>query len=381
MMGENATGFEAAWLLEPVPLPDRRKGPGFVLLTGGKGPAAPAGVPCETVDLSREPAETAACYAVFRRYLFDYRAGLTVPMLLLVDAQGHAHKVYPDVPDAGTLGRDLRLMDRPDRARLALPFAGRYFVEPHRNYFRLGAAFYWSGYPRQALVYLEEVVRRQPGNGKAHLAIGNIRLGESQRELARQHLETAARLMPESADAWANLASLEAASENYPAALRDYEKALSVRPEMAFAHAGAGQVHAKMGNAAAAEKEFRRALELEPRNADAADQLGLLLTRQGRLDEAKQYFQQAIAAQRDHASAINNLGVLYIQSGQVDDAVAAFRYGIEVAPDDETLYFNLARAYVRAGDRARARDVLQQLLARKPDSSVGKKALDELGER
>ena len=136
-----------------------------------------------------------------------------------------------------------------------------------------------------------------------------------------------------------------------------------------------------MGDAAAAEQEFRRSLELDPRAPDVADQLGLLLARQGRPDEAREYFQKAIATQRDHASAINNLGVLYIQLGQVDDAVAAFRYGIEVAPDSEMLYFNLARAYAQAGDRGRARDVLRQLLARQPASSVARKALQELGER
>ena len=48
----------------------------------------------------------------------------------------------------------------------------------------------------------------------------------------------------------------------------------------------------------------------------------------------------------------------------VDDALAAFRYGIEVAPDDEMLYLNLARFYARSGDRAKANDILQQLLAR-----------------
>ncbi|MCU1235831.1 MAG: repeat-containing protein [Candidatus Solibacter sp.] len=380
--GENQTGFDAAWLLEPVPLPHALtlERPGFVLLTGDKGPGAPAGVPVQTIDLTREAEETVACYGLFRRYVFDYRTTLTVPLLLLVDAQGRAHKIYPDVPGTESLQRDLRLLQDPGRLRLALPFAGRYFAEPRRNYFQLGAAFYWSGYPKRALVYLEEVIRRQPDNGRTHLAIGNIHLSEGTHDLAREHLEAAARLMPDSADAWVHLGSLEAALARYPAALRDFEKALAIRPEMVFALASAGQVHARIGDITAAEREFGRAMELDPRDADIADQLGLLLARQGRLHEARKNFQKAIALQRDHASAINNLGVLYIQLGQVDDAVAAFRYGIEVAPDDETLYLNLARTYVQTGDRSRAFDVLRRLLLRKPESGVARKALRELGE-
>src|SRR5262249_54925930 len=302
------TGFEGAWLLEPIPLPQARKGPGFVLVTAGKGPVTPLGLPFQIIDLTRESEDTVASYAVFRRYLFDYRSDLTTPLLVLIDEQGRAHKVYPDVPGAENLRSDLRLMSDPDRLRLALPFAGRYYVEPHRNYFRLGAAFYWSGYPEQALIYLGEAVRRQPDNAKAQLATGHIHLTAGRYDMARGPLESAARLTPDSPDAWVNLGSLEAAVENYPAALQNFERALKLRPEMAFALAGAGQAHARMGNLTAAETELRRALDLDPRNPDVADQLGLLLARQGRLEEAKKRFQDAIAAQRGHASAINNLG-------------------------------------------------------------------------
>jgi len=380
--GENQTAFvEPAWLLEPVPLPDARKGPGFILLTlGGTAPSS-AAAPLQVIDLTRESEDTAACYAIFRRYLFDYRAALKSPLLLLVDDHGRAHKVYPDLPESERLRSDLALLNHPDRMRLALPFTGRYYTEPHRNYFRLGAAFYWSGYPEQALLYLSEAARREPKNGKAQLAIGNIHLTAGRHELARRHLEVAVQLMPDSADALVNLGSLEMALENYPAALRNFEKALAVRPEMAFAMAGAGQALARMGDLKSAEKQFRRGLELDPHNADIADQLGLLLARQDRLEEAKQCFQQAIAIQRDHSSAINNLGVLYIRLHQMDDAIAAFRYGIEAAPDNELLYLNLARAYVQAGERGRAREILRQLLDRRPESGVARKALAELGER
>src|SRR5207245_9907868 len=65
--------------------------------------------------LTRESADTAACYGVFRRYLFDYRAELTLPLLLLVDAQGRAHKIYPGLPGAESLRRDLRFLQDPDR--------------------------------------------------------------------------------------------------------------------------------------------------------------------------------------------------------------------------------------------------------------------------
>src|SRR5207244_10262865 len=267
---------------------------------------------------------------------------------ILVDERGQANKVYPGLPDAADLRRDLELLRDPQRERLALPFRGRYYPQPRRNYFRLGAAFFWAGYPEQSLVYLNEVLRQDSANGKTHLAVGNIHLEAGRYELARRHLERAALLLPDSVDVWNNLGSLEIAVKNYPAALADFERAMAVHAD-SFSLVGAGQAYAAMSDAVAAEKMFRSALDKDAHDAEAANQMGLLLARQNRTEEARKYFQQAITAQRDHASAINNLGVLYMQMDQVDDALAAFRYGIEVAPYYDTLHLNLARVYVRYG--------------------------------
>ena len=118
----------------------------------------------------------AAGYALFRRYLLDWRTELNLPLVLLIDDRHRVHKFYAAAPDAGMLAADLKRMREPDRQRLALPFPGDYVGSPRRNYFKLGAAFYWAGYPDQALPYLEEVVRQSPENDKALNAIGQIHL-------------------------------------------------------------------------------------------------------------------------------------------------------------------------------------------------------------
>ena len=377
---DNRPDFEETWLILPVPIPEQRRGPGFLLLTAGGGLGLPAGIPGEVLDLSRESADVAAGYALFRRYLFDYRTELHLPMLILLDELGRAHKIYPNIPNAQRLRADLQRMRDPDRLRWALPFPGRYYAQPRRNYFRLGSAFFWAGYPEQALVYLNETIREQPDNGKAHLAVGFIHMEAGRDGPARQNLERAVQLLPRSPDAWTYLGRLEMEAKHYREALRDFEQALALNPKSSYALMSAGQAHAALADDAAAEPLFRRALASDSRDADAANQLGLLLVRQKRLEEARECFEQAIAAQRDNVWAINNLGVLYMQTGKVDDAVAAFRYGMQIAPDEETSYMNLARVYARAGDRGRARDILQQLLKLKPGSTAASKALRELGE-
>lgn len=382
IQSDNRPPFEETWLLLPVPIPEQRRGPGFVLLTSGGGVSLPSGIPGVVLDLSRESPEVAAGYSLFRRYLFDYRADLLLPMLILIDESGLAHKIYPGVPPQARLVEDLKLLRSPGRQQLALPFPGRYYTEPRRNYFRLGAAFFWAGYPEQALVYLNEVIREQPDNGRARLAVGYIHTQAGRFAAAREQLERSVELLPTYPDAWIYLGRLEMAAQQYPAALKDFDKALELDPQSSLAILSSGEAHAALSDDRAAERLFRRAMLSEKLNdasaANAATELGLLLVRQNRLEAARDAFQKAISLERNHVSAINNLGVLYMQMNQVDDAVAAFRYGIQVAPDEEVSYLNLARVYARGGDRAKARDVLHGLLTRNPSNATALKSLREL---
>lgn len=375
---DNHEVFEPAWLLEPVPLPEVRKGPGFICLVQGESVHTPAGIPFEVVDLGRARPEQVAAYALFRRYLFDYRADLETPLLLLVDELGRAHKVYPSVPEPAVLREDLGRMHAPDRLKLALPFPGWYYAGGSRNHFRLGAAFFWAGYPEQGLPYLEEALRKNPDNAVVRLAAGQILLELGRHAEARTHLKRAVALKPENPLAWNNLGGVAMAEGNPRLALEHFERALQLKPDLAYVLANAGQACARLGETARAEQMFRRALEIDPEDADSANQLGLLAAKAGRLDEARELFQRAIRIRRDHAGAINNLGVLYAQSRKLNDAVAAFEYGVQVAPDDERLYLNLARLYRGMGEPEKARSVLERLRERRPDSAAAKKALEEL---
>ncbi|HLH17559.1 MAG TPA: FG-GAP-like repeat-containing protein [Bryobacteraceae bacterium] len=339
---DNQTRVHDTWLLDPVPLPDRRRGPGLLYIGAGERPAITGNV--EVVNLSGEPDDTAARYAVFRRYLLDWRPPLDLPLLLLIDGQSRAHKLYAAPPSAAALAEDLRLMDAAGRKRLALPFPGDYVGLPRRNYFKFGAAFYQAGYPDEALPYLEAAARQSPANGKALNAIGQIHLERGRLAEARTWLERAVAIAPALGEAWNNLGGVEMRSGNLEAALRNYRRAMELLPNAVYPLVNAGQVEARLGRNEAAVKLLKKAIEIDP--ADGG--------------------------------AINDLGVLYSQMGQTNDAIAAFEYGIRVAPDNEMLYMNLGRVYVRLGDRTRARDAMLRLLERKPGNAAAANALREL---
>ena len=266
--GRNEEVFEAAWLFEPVALPESRRGPGYLCLVRDEPPPRPENVPWEVVRLGGEENKRAALYSLFRRYLFDYRTALALPLVLLIDEQARVHKIYPSVPAEAALRRDLEAMRQTDRLALALPFPGRYFGRPSRNYYQLGAAFLGVGYPEAALPYLEEVIERNSENSKAQLALGQIHLQAGRLSEARAHSEQAIALNPQSPEAWNNLGGVEMAGERYQQALRHFNKSLSINGGLAFALVNAGQAHARLGDASKAEEMFRRALTADPDDAE-----------------------------------------------------------------------------------------------------------------
>jgi tetratricopeptide (TPR) repeat protein len=374
---DNKARLQTTWLREPVPLPEKRRGPALVVLHAGE-PLPKLPVDVDALDLRRADPDLVAGYAIFRRYLFDYRAELETPLWLLIDAQSRVRKVYAAAPDAAMAEADLKAVEGPTPDPRGLPFAGQYIGHTVRDYYKIGGGLLQAGYPEQALPYLEEMLRRTPDNPKALVAVGMIHLQAKRLPRARLALERALSLEPDLPEAWNELGGVEAEAGDSAAALRCYEKALALAPALPYVLINAAQAQEELSNPAEAERLYRRALASDAKNADAPDKLGLLLAKQGRNEEARKLFELAISLQRDNASAINNLGVLYLNTGQTNDAIAAFQYGIRMSPDAEMLYLNLGRVWVRLGEREKAREIMRALLARKPDNAVAQRALKEL---
>lgn len=349
---DNTLRLEDTWLMEPVPLPESQRGPGLFVL--------------------RDKTEQ---YEIFRRYLFDWRTSLLTPFHLLLNKDGHAIKVYAKEPTPEQVKADLAKPGNP------LPFAGFYAGDPHRDFFKFGAAYLWSGYYEQALPYLQQVLRRTPENARVLVLVGQIHMQANRVDEAEKSFRAALALNSQNPEAWAGLGDVSDSRKDFKTAQVNYDKALDLKPDLIYTLLNAGQLADKLDQQKRAEDFYRRALALNPQQAEAANGLGLALAKQGQQEDARKYFEQAIALKRDYAGAINNLGVLYIQQGKQNDAVAAFEYGIGVAPQDEMLYLNLGRIYAQRGQLDRARQLMQQLLDRKPDSATAKRALQELNVR
>ncbi len=376
----NELRLNDTWFLESLPLPEHQRGPGLLVLLDAQRLPVRSDISTTIIDFARESADRRRKYEIFRRYLFDWRTSLSTPLAFLLNDSGHAVKVYAQVPSEQQCKADLAQLTSLS-SRAALPFEGSYVGRPRRDFFKFGAAFLWSGYPEQALPYLEQVLRQTPRNARVLVLVGQIHLQAGRIDVAERCFREALEAKTDYAEAWSGLADAFESRNDLRQAIANYEKALTLKPDLLYTLLNAGHTADKLNQQEKAEAWYRQAVQLDPQSAQAANGLGLALAKQGHAEQARHYFEQAIAVQRDYSEAINNLGVLYLQEGKVNDAIAAFEYGMRVAPDSDILYLNLGRTYTRLGKIDNARQVMQQLLDRKPDSVTARRALQELNSR
>ncbi len=230
--------FKHALFLQPPPSPERTHPnsatPGCWNQSRRRRnvpPASPARLLDIADKLKAEKPEVAATFSLFRRYLFEYRQDLSLPLVLLVDAESRAHKVYANIPTAAQMRTDFARIT--ESRKLALPFPGKYYLQPRRNYFKLGSAFHWAGYPDRALPYLAETLRTLPNNWKALLAMARIQL-----ELGRNQ-----------------------------DALASFKEVIEIKNDYPPAFLGAGEAYAKLADNANAQHMFEVAPSISIPNA------------------------------------------------------------------------------------------------------------------
>jgi tetratricopeptide (TPR) repeat protein len=297
----------------------------------------------------------------------------------LLNHDGQAVKIYAEIPSETQVRADLAQLNQ--ARRLALPFSGAYVRVTHRDFFKFGAAYLWSGYPEQALPYLEQVLRRAPENVRVLVLVGQIHLEANRIDSAQKYFAEANKINSNYAEAWSGLGDVCESRKDSREALQNYEHALMLKPDLVYTLLNAGRSADKLNLSSKAETFYRQAMQIDPQSPEAANGLGLALAKKGQPEEAGRLFQGAITLKRDYADAINNLGVLYIQQAKINDAIAAFEYGIRVAPDEDILYLNLGRTYTRMGNLEKARQVMHELLDRKPGDATAAHALQELDGR
>jgi superkiller protein 3 len=166
----------------------------------------------------------------------------------------------------------------------------------------------------------------------------------------------------------------------YDEALTVFHKAVELDPYLTDAHNFLGATYDELGQKAEAEREYRIAL------ADPAYptpelvwlNLGLLYVSEGREAEAVEAFRKSVEINPKYYKAHYELALTLERLGQLEEAIREFEVAEPGFDNVGEFYYRMGLTFFRMGDKERARETLNQVIALAPGSPSAAQADDLL---
>jgi len=189
----------------------------------------------------------------------------------------------------------------------------------------------------------EDVVRKSPGNIRAHNNMGNEYMYKGMVNDAIKHYQIALKLNPDNPEIHNNLGNAYMSIGSTDKAIKHYLLSLKLKPDNARIHSNLGNMYMSKGQPDEAIRYYIAALKLKPDYADPRNNLGNAYAAQGLTDEAIKQYKIALELNPDYADPHFNLGLLYLGEGQKDRALKEFETALQLKPD-----FHKARKYIES---------------------------------
>jgi Flp pilus assembly protein TadD len=187
----------------------------------------------------------------------------------------------------------------------------------------------------------EDIVKKSPGNIRAHNNLGNEYMLKGMATSGIEHFEVAEKLDPDNPEIHNNLGNAYMSTGAVDKALEHYMRSLKLKPDNAQLHSNLGNVYMSKGLTEEAIRHYNAALKLKPDFVEPHNNLGNAYAAKGSTDEAIKHYAIAINLQPDYADPHFNLGLVYLGEGRKDKAMKEFEIALRIRPD-----FQKARNYL-----------------------------------
>jgi cellulose synthase operon protein C len=234
----------------------------------------------------------------------------------------------------------------------------------------LVALYQYQKQPIKALDRVNAQIAKVPNSSAFYLLQGLILVENKQLDQAERALEKAVLLDKNNVNAFFALAQLHIARGSLYAAMSSYRQAIAENPRNVRPYVLLAGLEDSRGNWQTAQDLYQKALQVEPGYPLAANNLAyLMLERGGNVDVALSLAQVARHGLPDLPSAADTLGWAYYQKQAYSLAIGLLEEATKKVPQSATYHYHLGLAYEKTGNKALAKQHLQQALQIEPKSN------------
>ena len=230
---------------------------------------------------------------------------------------------------------------------------------------RSGISLFYIGKKEESKKILESCLTQNPHMSEASCFLGQIsatNLIDSSKALA--YLQDAVKWDSNYVEGWYQLARFSMSKGRYNDARVELLKALEINPLHVKSHSRLGMVYYYMGNNEQARKSYQTALALNPHDFNTRYNLGELFYSSGSaMTEALSEFKTALQDNPGHVEANFKAGLICTNNGMTKEAIRFFEQALNNDPKNVRIMLQMAVAFEKIGDRQRAMDTYNDVLA------------------
>lgn len=220
----------------------------------------------------------------------------------------------------------------------------------------------------------------QPGNARAHRALGAAVQCKGDLASAILHYRNAIRIDSRDAETHYLLANALREAGSMADSVDAYRAAITLRPDFLEALSNLGAVLLTLGDLQGAVEVLNRAILLRPDSPHVLCNLGHVCQRDGRFDDALAYYERALRLDPDAVEALASVSALYEKTHRLAEARGLLKRGLQLASEHPLLNLTAANLARRDGNFSEATALLESLLAKNPAPDISGPAHMLLGQ-
>ncbi|HEY3989884.1 MAG TPA: tetratricopeptide repeat protein [Acidobacteriaceae bacterium] len=220
-----------------------------------------------------------------------------------------------------------------------------------------------------AISEYKQISALDPTDIQSHLVLGQLYTVNHDSQAAQQEFEVAQKIDPNSEDVALNLARLYGESGDIKHAI-DTLKAVPEDDRSAKLAFALGAGYDQIKDTKDAVTAYQQAVDMDPDNLDAKRALAQALLNNNQLSDAEHAYQEIAAADPQDAQALVRIAECQRRQGHYEPALATLKKAQALSTDSDEILFNEALTYDSLGRYPEATQLLQGLVSRsaKPDN-------------